>query len=277
MAIAIFFVLHWQAAVFFQSFFLHRYGAHRQFEMSPRAERVMYFLTWLAQGSSFLSPRGYAILHRLHHAYSDTAKDPHSPHFFRDVFSMMWTTKKRYEGFVTRSETPEARFDGGYPEWPALDDFADKWPTRLAFVVGYTVFYIVFATHWWMFLLLPAHYLMGPVHGAIVNWAGHKYGYRNFASADKSKNGLFIDFVTMGELFQNNHHRYAMSPSFAARRWEIDPTYLIMKVLHAARVIDMTGAQKMRWTPADLVGPKPRSAPLAIAPVLPEPPLDPAE
>ena len=73
----------------------------------------------------------------------------------------------------------------------------------------------------------------------------------------------------MGELFQNNHHRYAMSPSFAARRWEIDPTYVIMKVLHASRVIDLTGAQKMRWTPADLAAaPKPRSATLAIARVV---------
>jgi hypothetical protein len=60
-----------------------------------------------------------------------------------------------------------------------------------------------------------------------------------------------------------------MSPSFAARRWEIDPAYLIMKVLHAAGVIDMTGAQKMRWTPADLA-PKARHLPQDVA-------LDPAE
>jgi stearoyl-CoA desaturase (delta-9 desaturase) len=278
--IAVFFILHWQAAVFFQSFFLHRYGAHRQFEMSPRTERVFYFLTWLVQGSSFLSPRGYAILHRLHHAYSDTSKDPHSPHFYRDVFSMMWTTKKRYEGFVSRKETPEAKFDGGYPEWPALDDVADRWSTRLAFIAAYTAFYVAFATHWWMFLLLPAHYLMGPVHGAIVNWAGHKYGYRNFASDDKSTNGLFIDFLTMGELFQNNHHKYGMSPSFAVRKFEIDPTYLIMKVLDATGVIDMTGAQRMRWTPADRA---PKGAPKnvnaerpVLAAAMPAP-LDPAE
>ena len=169
----IFFVLHWQAAVFFQSFFLHRYGAHRQFEMSPRAERVFYFLTWLTQGSSFLSPRGYAILHRLHHAYSDTAKDPHSPHYYRNVFTMMWATKKRYEGFVHRTETPEARFDGGYPEWPAFDAFADSWmsPARVRRRVHRVL--RAFATHWWMFLLLPAHYVMGPLHGAIVNWGGH--------------------------------------------------------------------------------------------------------
>ena len=273
MVIAIFFVLHWQVSVFFQSFFLHRYGAHRQFEMSPRAERVFYFLTWLTQGSSFLSPRGYAILHRLHHAYSDTAKDPHSPHFYPNVFTMMWATKKRYEGFVRRTEIPEAKFDGGYPEWPALDRVADAWPSRLGFGVAYVAFYAAFATHWWMFLLLPVHFLMGPTHGAIVNWAGHKYGYRNFASDDKSRNGLFIDVLTMGELFQNNHHRYGMSPSFAARRWEIDPAYLIMRVLDAVGVIDMTGAQKMRWTPADLA---PRGArPSVVGPLAA--PLDPAE
>ena len=100
---------------------------------------------------------------------------------------------------------------------------------------------------------------MGPVHGAIVNWCGHKYGYRNFASDDESKNMLPLDFLTMGELFQNNHHKFGMSPSFAARSWEVDPTYAIMKGLDAIGVIDMTGAQKMRWTPADLVA-APRSS-----------------
>jgi stearoyl-CoA desaturase (delta-9 desaturase) len=271
--IAIFFIVHWQASVFFQSFYLHRYGAHRQFEMSPRMERVFYVLTWLAQGSSFLSPRGYAILHRLHHAYSDTPKDPHSPHFYRNAFTMMWATKRRYEAFVTRAEAPDAKFDGGYPEWPAFDRFADAWGTRLAFLVAYTAFYLAFATHAWMFLLLPAHFLMGPIHGAIVNWAGHKYGYRNFASTDRSRNTLFIDVVTMGELFQNNHHKFGMSPSFAVRSWEVDPTYVIMKGLHALGIIDMTGAQEMRWTPADR---EPRPAASVSVPAL-DAPLDPAE
>ena len=239
------------------------------------APKAFYFLTWLTQGASFLSPRGYAILHRLHHAYSDTPKDPHSPLYYGDVFTMMWATKKRYEGFVRRTEIPEAKFDGGYPEWPALDRVADAWPTRIAFGAAYVAFYVVFATHWWMFLLLPLHFVMGPIHGAIVNWAGHKYGYRNFASEDDSKNTLFIDVLTMGELFQNNHHKFGMSPSFAARRWEIDPSYVIMKGLHAFGIIDMTGAQKSRWTPADLTPRAPAVVPsLAL---LPAGTIDPAE
>jgi len=58
---------------------------------------------------------------------------------------------------------------------------------------------------------------MGPVHGAIVNWCGHKYGYKNFDNGDASRNSLPFDFLTGGELFQNNHHKFAMSPNFAVR------------------------------------------------------------
>jgi stearoyl-CoA desaturase (delta-9 desaturase) len=71
-----------------------------------------------------------------------------------------------------------------------------------------------------MFLLLPLHYVMGPIHGAIVNWCGHRYGYQN------------------GELFQNNHHKFGMSPNFAVRKFEIDPCYQVMRLLAALRIID---------------------------------------
>ena len=50
MTIAIFFVLHWQLSVFFQSFFLHRYGAHKQFTMSHGWERFFHLLTYVCQG-----------------------------------------------------------------------------------------------------------------------------------------------------------------------------------------------------------------------------------
>src|SRR5580658_1348377 len=70
LVIAIFFVAHWQISVFFQTFFLHRYGAHRMFTMSKGWERFFHLCTYMTQGSSYLCPRAYAILHRMHHAYS---------------------------------------------------------------------------------------------------------------------------------------------------------------------------------------------------------------
>jgi stearoyl-CoA desaturase (delta-9 desaturase) len=245
--IVIFFIAHWQLSVFFQTFFLHRYGAHRMFTMSKGWERFFHLCTYLAQGPSFLSARGYAILHRMHHAYSDTEKDPHSPENYSNVFRMMLATKKRYDAFAYRREEPEARFEGGMPDWPLLDRFSQSWVTRIAWIALYTLFYWKFATQPWMWALLPIHFVMGPVHGAIVNWCGHRYGYRNFDVNDVSRNTLVFDFLTGGELFQNNHHKFGMSPNFAARWFEVDPTFYVLKLFHALGVIDMSGAQTIRY------------------------------
>ena len=251
MAIAAFFFGHWALSVFFQTFFLHRYGAHRMFTVSKTWERIFYLATFVTQGSSFLQPRAYAILHRAHHAYSDGPKDPHSPRNYPGLFSMMSATKSTYEALAKRQTEPEARFEGGYPEWKALDRIGDLWVVRVAWGALYTLFYIRFAHHAWMFALLPLHYLMGPIHGAIVNWCGHRYGYRNFASDDDSRNTLPFDFVTMGELFQNNHHRFGMSPNFAARKFEIDPTWQVMRAMSWLRIIELGDRpQTMRLVPA---------------------------
>jgi stearoyl-CoA desaturase (Delta-9 desaturase) len=247
LVIAIFFVLHWQASVFCQTFFLHRYGAHRMFTMSKGWERFFILCTYVTQGSSFLSPRGYAILHRMHHAFSDTAKDPHSPLNYTNVGTMMLATKKQYDDFAYRRIEPEARFAAGLPDWPAVEKLGQSWIGRLAWGAAYTLFYLHFATHAWMFLLLPFHFVMGPVHGAIVNWCGHKYGYKNFDNGDASRNTLPFDFVTCGELFQNNHHKFGMSPNFAVRRFELDPAYVAMRVMNAVGIIDMKGAQVGRY------------------------------
>ena len=91
-----FFVSHWLLSVLFQSLFQHRYAAHRMYELSKRAERALHFLAFLVQGSSYLDPRAYAILHREHHAFSDTDRDPHTPWLHSNALSMMWRTKKRY-------------------------------------------------------------------------------------------------------------------------------------------------------------------------------------
>jgi len=240
MNIIIFFILHWFISLFFQTFFLHRYASHNMFLMKKNWEKIFFVLTYIAQGSSFLNPKAYAIMHRMHHTFSDTERDPHSPHFFKSVFSLMWKTKEVYVDLINNKIKEREKFDKNVPEWPAFEQFTDKWFHRIIWAAFYTTFYIIFAEAWYYYLLLPAHFVMGPIHGAIVNWCGHKYGYRNFKdTGDNSKNSLPFDFLTLGELFQNNHHKYPARANFAIKKFEFDPVYPLIKLLSFFKIIQL--------------------------------------
>ncbi len=239
MYILLFFLGHWFLSLFCQTFFLHRYASHKVFSMNRFWERFFYLLTYIGQGSSFLNPFAYATMHRDHHSFSDTEKDPHSPHFFTDVFQMSKATVLTYRDHVKRSKNPSASIAQKYPQWKIVDRIGSSIPSRIVFGLAYTSFYIAFASSWWMFLLLPIHFIMGPLHGAIVNWCGHKYGYANFDNADHSKNTSPFGFLMLGELFQNNHHRFPNSANFAKKWFEFDPVYPVLRLLHLTRIIKL--------------------------------------
>lgn len=245
--IIVFFVLHWFASVFFQTTFLHRYASHKMFTTGKIREKIFHILTWISQGSSYLVPRAYAVMHRMHHDFSDTVEDPHSPHFFKDVFSMMIKTKSIYTNLVTGKLNAASKYCHDLPVWEKFEKFAGSYATRIAWGLFYIAFYLIAIiecdlSYFWL-LLLPIHFLMGPIHGAIVNWCGHKYGYSNFDNKDKSKNTEPIGFFLMGELFQNNHHKFPTSANFAKKWFEIDPTYFILVIMNALGIIKLVKKQ----------------------------------
>ena len=235
--ILVFFILHWYLSLFTQTFFDHRYAAHKMFSMNKFWEKFFYILSYLFQGSSYLSPRAYGIMHRMHHAYSDTKKDPHSPHNHHNAFTMMLSARNVYNNLVDNKIESEERFTQDLPQWKFIDNIGESGYSRIGWSLLYITFYAFFATEWWMFMLLPIHFAMGAVHGAIVNWFGHKVGYSNFNNNDRSKNTLIFDFLMLGELFQNNHHKNFSKPYFTSRWFEIDPVYPVIKLLDFLRVI----------------------------------------
>ena len=240
MEIAIFMFVMWYGGLFFQTFFLHRYSAHQAFTMSKFTEKVFFVLTWIFQGSNYLSAYGYGIMHRMHHAFADTEDDPHSPKYDESIMKMMWKTKTIYSGITSKTYEVDKRFTQDVPEWPAFDKFARSWVSRLFWGASYFFFFLTFATAWWQYLLLPVAWLMAPIHGVIINWFAHIYGYVNFKVGDTSKNLLPFDFLMMGESYHNNHHKHGTRPNFGGVRWhEIDPTYLIILVLDKIGVIKL--------------------------------------
>jgi len=122
-----------------------------------------------------------------------------------------------------------------------METLADTWTSRFAWGVLYTLFYIHFATEGWQYFLLPIHYLMGPIHGAIINWFAHKFGYINFKVNDTAKNLLPFDFLMMGESYHNNHHKLGGRANFGVRWHEFDPTYPIILALHTFGIV------KLKW------------------------------
>jgi stearoyl-CoA desaturase (delta-9 desaturase) len=208
--------------------------------MSKAWEKVFFVLTWIFQGSNYLSAYGYGIMHRMHHAFADTENDPHSPKYDESIFKMMWKTKTIYSAIGNKTMDVDERFTQDVPEWNAFDKFARSWVSRLFWGFIYVGVYYVYADVWWLWLFLPIQFLLSPIHGAIINWFAHIYGYTNFKVNDTSKNLLPVDILMMGEGYHNNHHKYGNRPNFGGIRWhEIDPTYVMIKVFGALGIIKL--------------------------------------
>ena len=238
--VVVFFVAVWYFSLFCQTFFHHRYAAHGAFTMSKGWERFFFVLSYITQGPSYLSPRAYALMHRMHHAYADTELDPHSPNFSSNLFSMMWRTKKFYTGIFDGTMEVEKRFEKNVPDWKWFDRWANSWPARLIWIGLYVAFFYAYATSVWAWLFFPFILIMSPMHGAIINWFAHKYGYRNFKMKNTSENLLFFDFLMLGESYHNNHHKHPSSVNFGYRWHEIDPVYPVILLLNKLRVIRLS-------------------------------------
>ena len=237
MIILIAFISHWYLSLFFQTIFLHRYASHNMFKMNPVIEKIFYFLTFLFQGSSFLNPAAYGVMHKRHHAHTDKPEDPHSPIQINNIIMFNWATVVEYRKLVNEFANGE-RKDDRVPRWKTMESLAESLYTRAGFIILYFLFYYYFATENWQYFLLPIHVMMGPIHGFIVNWFGHKSGYRNYDSLpDNSKNTLPFDFLMMGELYQNNHHFKPNNINFAVKWFEYDFGFLATKFLKKFKLI----------------------------------------
>jgi stearoyl-CoA desaturase (delta-9 desaturase) len=200
-------------------------------------ERFFYVFAYITQGSSYMSAKIYGILHRMHHAYADTDKDPHSPKNYSNFVSMMSNTRKVFGRIRSNSLEVEDRFKHNLPEWRSLDKWGQSTLNRILFSILYIGFYLIFAPYWWLYFLIPVHILMGPIHGTIINWFAHKYGKARFAMTNTSRNFMPVDILMLGEDYHNNHHKFPTSANFGVRLYEIDPIYYIMLSLEFFKII----------------------------------------
>lgn len=246
MALFLFIVLHWYISLFFQSVFHHRYAAHGIFSMSKIWERIFFIGSYIAHGSSYISPHTYGLMHRLHHEHTDTPEDPHSPSNSTNVLAMLVQTRNNYYDIYSGSVVPEKKYFKNLPSWEGMDRLAHNWISRVIWIMIYALIYYALAPNWWFFILLPLTCALSSVQGAIVNWWAHRLGYTNFAVSNTSVNIMRFDIFFMGEAYHNNHHKNPSYANNAHQKSEWDMGYQCMKIMDKIGIIRLKTRSKRR-------------------------------
>ena len=64
-----------------------------------------------------------------------------------------------------------------------------------------------------------------------VNSVTHLWGYRSYETDEDSRNNIVVGLIANGEGWHNNHHADPRSARHGHRRWEIDSTWLTIRLL----------------------------------------------
>jgi len=64
-----------------------------------------------------------------------------------------------------------------------------------------------------------------------VNSLAHLWGYRSYETRENSRNNWFVGLLSNGEGWHNNHHADPRAAAHGHKWWELDITYLTVRLL----------------------------------------------
>jgi stearoyl-CoA desaturase (Delta-9 desaturase) len=203
---------------------LHRYFAHRSF----RTSRIFQFGLGLLACCVFGDPVGFAGKHRLHHKYSDTDEDVHSP---RQGLWQCWIGSLLDDGRTEGERLRMARDWMRYPELMWLHRFYLLPGLALAALLWAIGGYRMFVTGYCLGFLVAVH---AP---SAVNYCCHRGSLRRYDTGDLSTNNILLGIILFGEGWHNNHHRYPGSARSGVAWYELDLHYYTVKLLSLLGVV----------------------------------------
>ena len=216
-------VTYW-VRMFFITAGYHRYFAHRTFKTS----RVFQFI--LAFGGTTCAQKGplwWSGNHRLHHRYTDTVQDAHSPIKGVLYSHVGWVLATKSDRVPTEAIEDFAK----YPELRFFNRFDWIGPWLLAMGCLWWGGWSGLVTGFFLSTVMVWHCTF------LVNSMAHLVGTRRYATEDSSRNNAFVAFVTMGEGWHNNHHHIQSSCRQGFRWWEFDMAYYVIKLLAVFHIV----------------------------------------
>jgi stearoyl-CoA desaturase (Delta-9 desaturase) len=231
--------------------FYHRYFSHKTFK-TDRGWQFAFAV--LGNASVQRGPLWWAAHHRHHHRFADRPEDPHSPVRHGFLWSHIgWLTSRA--NFPTRKKyVPEWL---KFPELVRLNRFDTVVPLLLAAgLFGFGELLEAVAPGlgtdgpqmlvWGFFISTTALF-----HAtATINSLDHIWGTRRFDTPDTSRNNALLALLTFGEGWHNNHHHYAVSARQGFRWWELDLTYLGLRLLERLGIV-----RELRDVPERILNP----------------------
>lgn len=222
-----------ESAVLATSIYLHRALAHRSLAIHPVAAVVFRTILWLTTGQS---RQEWVAVHRKHHAFTDCAGDPHSPR--RLGFWHVQLFNAYYYIVACRDRAAIAKY---------APDLAPGRLDRVLFSRGLLGLAVGLSAL--CVLIGPgAGLLAGGLHAALyvgilapaINALGHWRGGQNYDNS--ARNSRVLAWFTGGESLHNNHHANPRAPKFSVRRGEFDPSWPVIRVLAAWRLLTIVGS-----------------------------------
>jgi stearoyl-CoA desaturase (delta-9 desaturase) len=216
----------------------HRLFTHRGFETT---RQLRFVFAVLGSGAIEGPVIAWVADHRKHHAFADKEGDPHSPHVghgaglggalrglaYAHVGWLFIHTqrgaKRRYAPDLLAD--PIVRFvDRTFLLWVALG-------LAVAFGLGVAIGHSVKAGV--TGLLWGGGVRMLVLHHVSysVNSLCHFFGRRRFETDDESRNLPWLALPSLGEAWHNNHHAFPTSAAHGLRRFEVDPSALVIRGL----------------------------------------------
>jgi stearoyl-CoA desaturase (delta-9 desaturase) len=234
------FVFGYLLNILYITVFYHRGLTHGAVRLSPGTRR---FVVATGNWVTGLDPKGWAVMHRLHHLHSDTPDDPHSPRYY-GILGVMLAQLRSYQKVLRGLK----RNDPTFTSVAADLDFPISWlNANKLWILPYLLHVGVWLALGSLFdaWLLGSCYFLGimshPLQGWLVNSFGHSSGYRNFNTTDDSRNNLFAAAFVFGEGYQNNHHRFPSSAKFSVKWWEVDMGYALCHALQVMGLVTIAG------------------------------------
>jgi stearoyl-CoA desaturase (delta-9 desaturase) len=245
--------------MFFITAGYHRYFSHRAYRTSR------WFQLVLAVGATATFQKGvlwWAAHHRVHHRRSDQEGDLHSAR--RDGFwwsHMGWFLCRDLED----TDLTRVRDLARYPELRWLGTYWLVPPLVLAGL-------LLLVGGWFALVWGFAVSQVLTWHGTFtINSLSHMFGSRRYATDDDSRNNVVLALVTLGEGWHNNHHHYQVAARQGFHWWQLDLTYLVLRVLAGLGVVwDLHGVPAhVLEAPAPATPPGTAARPSAAVPTGP--------